>query len=100
MESLNKLLVTASILFVIASSESGAQECSTSTTINAHCSNGSLCSTWYICNEQKQCECGDYHNYAVICENNRSAVLDCHCVTFNLMLQPNPLLLDHASTTV
>ena len=49
------------------------------------CSNDSTCPTWFICNSGNNCQCGDEHNYAVICDNKTriSGVLDCHCVTYD-----------------
>ena len=53
--------------------------------INSHCINDSSCPTWFICNPQNNCECGDEHNYAVVCDAGRkeSAVLDTYCVTYD-----------------
>ena len=48
-----------------------------------HCSNNSNCPTWFICNTQNRCQCGDGHNNAVVCDKFSSAVLDCHCVTYD-----------------
>ena len=52
---------------------------------HSHCSNDYTCPTWFICNSQNNCQCGDEHNAAVVCDNNlkQSAVLDCHCVTYD-----------------
>ena len=50
------------------------------------CSNDSVCPTWFICDaEENVCKCGDGHDYAVVCDNERliSAVLDCYCVTYD-----------------
>ena len=50
-----------------------------------HCGNNSTCLTWFVCNSVNECQCGDGHNYAVVCDDLRkqSAVLDCHCVTYD-----------------
>ena len=75
------------VIFVAASSQSNIQKCtSKSTGRYANCSNDSTCPTWYICNDQRQCKCGDSHNDAVICDNqnHHSAVLDCKCVTYDI----------------
>ena len=48
-----------------------------------HCNNNSNCPTWFICNTQNRCQCGDGHNNAVVCDKFSSAVLDCHCVTYD-----------------
>ena len=52
---------------------------------HSHCSNDSTCPTWFICNSQNSCQCGDKHNYAVVCDNGNkeSAVLDCYCATYD-----------------
>ena len=53
---------------------------------HSHCSNDSICPTWFICNKQNSsCQCGNDHSKAVVCdiENKKSAVLDCHCVTYD-----------------
>ena len=50
-----------------------------------HCINDSSCPTWFICNSHNSCECGDEHNYAVVCDAGKkeSAVLDAYCVTYD-----------------
>ena len=50
-----------------------------------HCRNDSTCPTWSICNSRNDCQCGDKHNFAVVCDikTRASAVLDCHCVTYD-----------------
>ena len=50
-----------------------------------HCINDSSCPTWFTCNSQNSCQCGDEHNYAVVCDSKHreSAVLDCYCVTYD-----------------
>ena len=50
-----------------------------------YCSSDRICPTWFTCNSQNSCQCGDEHNYAVICdsEHRESAVLDCNCVTYD-----------------
>ena len=50
-----------------------------------HCNNDSACPTWFICNSQNICECGNEHSYKVVCdiERGEAAVLDCHCVTYD-----------------
>ena len=50
-----------------------------------HCNNDSACPTWFICNSQNICECGNEHSYEVVCdiERGEAAVLDCHCVTYD-----------------
>ena len=50
-----------------------------------HCNNDSACPTWFICNSQNICECGNEHSSEVVCdiERGEAAVLDCHCVTYD-----------------
>ena len=50
-----------------------------------YCSSDSMCPSWFTCNSQNSCQCGDKHNYAVVCDSKygKSAVLDCHCVTYD-----------------
>jgi hypothetical protein len=52
---------------------------------HSHCINDSSCPTWFICNSQNSCQCGDEHNYAVACDAKRevSAILDTYCVTYD-----------------
>ena len=49
-----------------------------------YCRNNSECPTWFICYSNNECSCGNGYG-AVVCDNQRqtSAVLDCHCVTFD-----------------
>ena len=51
---------------------------------NSYCSNDDECPVWFTCDLTKTCQCGDGHNYAVLCdaENLNSALLDCHCMTY------------------
>ena len=45
-----------------------------------------ICPTWFICDtNEKILKCGNGHNYAVVCDKERqvSAILDCHCVTYD-----------------
>ena len=50
-----------------------------------HCSNDSMCPTWFICNSEKKCQCGNGHTDAIVCDDKSltSAILDCHCVTYD-----------------
>ena len=50
-----------------------------------NCSNESSCPTWFICNHENKCQCGDGHDDAIVCDEDKltSAVLDCHCVTYD-----------------
>ena len=49
------------------------------------CSQDSSCPTWFICNSQGKCQCGSVSNDIIACDDNLklSAVLDCHCVTYD-----------------
>ena len=49
------------------------------------CSRNSVCPTWFVCSPQKYCQCGDGHNDVIVCNNEKliSAVLNCHCVTYD-----------------
>ena len=60
-QSLQKVLSTVLLIFVVSS-------------------------TWYTCNDQRQCTCSNDHNDAVIYDTQsfRAAVLDCNCVTYNV----------------
>ena len=51
---------------------------------NPQCYNDSECPTWFICNSEKNCQCGEGHNYAVVCDAKsfKSALLNCHCMTY------------------
>ena len=55
------------------------------TQCHKRCSNNSACPTWFICDRQNECHCGDVHNDAVVCDEKKltSAVLDCHCMTYD-----------------
>ena len=50
-----------------------------------NCSNDSTCPTWFMCNSDKKCTCDKGKTDAVICDNEKmvSAMLDCHCVTYD-----------------
>ena len=49
------------------------------------CSNNSTCPTWFICDSNNKCQCGNEHHKKVVCDvdNLSSAVLDCNCVTYD-----------------
>ena len=49
------------------------------------CSADGACPTWFICNSENNCQCGDTHDNAVVCDDKlkESAVLDCNCVTYD-----------------
>ena len=49
------------------------------------CTNDSNCPTWFICDNNNKCQCGNEHDRKVICDgdNNSSAVLDCNYITYD-----------------
>ena len=50
------------------------------------CGDSNTCPTWFICNSQNKCQCGDGQSKKIIVCDDRtstSAVLDCHCVTYD-----------------
>ena len=48
------------------------------------CNTDGACPTWFVCNSENNCQCGDTHDNAVICDElKESAVLDCNCVTYD-----------------
>ena len=53
--------------------------------ITAYCDGNLSCPTWFNCDVQKVCKCGNGHNNAVVCDDKSlvSAVLDCNCVTYD-----------------
>ena len=84
----NKLVL---LMFIVVSSQSSHRRTSSSDVIklsdskNRHCSNDSTCPTWFICNSDKNCQCGNGHNDVIVCDNENliSTVLDCHCMTYD-----------------
>ena len=89
MASLKKICLILMVVMVVSKpskciSNSGKIVISHEKTHN-HCSNNSDCPTWFICNVQNRCQCGDGHNNAVVCDKKKtiSFVLDCHCVTYD-----------------
>ena len=52
---------------------------------NNHCSNDSICPTWFTCNDEKRCQCDSRRTMAIRCDNQAqiSAVLNCNCVTYD-----------------
>ena len=50
-----------------------------------HYSNDSTCPTWFVRNTQNNCQCGNEHHGIIACDDKHliSAVLDCHCVTYD-----------------
>ena len=49
------------------------------------CSNHSKCPTWFTCDSNKTCQCGDSHDGKIVCDDEQfiAAVLDCNCVTYD-----------------
>ena len=52
---------------------------------NNNCSYDSECPTWFTCNSSSMCQCGNKQDHAITCDDKvqRSAVLDCYCVTYD-----------------
>ena len=81
-----KLLNGIVILGLVTVLSQSSQEPTTLTENgHSHCSNGSVCPTWFVCNSQNSCQCGAEHNQAVVCDiaNKKSAILDCYCATYD-----------------
>ena len=53
------------------------------------CRTDEACPTWFVCNSENNCQCGDTHDNAVACDDKlkESAVLDCNCVTYDKQSQ-------------
>ena len=49
------------------------------------CSNDNDCPAWFTCNKERKCQCGDRHDGKIACndKSQRSAVLECNCVTYD-----------------
>ena len=79
------------LMFTVVSSQLNQWKTNSSDVIkfsdsqDTHCSNDSTSPTWFICNSEKNCQCGNGHTDAIVCDNENlvSAVLDCHCVTYD-----------------
>ena len=83
----------AFLTLVVASNSTNTQLFNNQET---QCSNNNDCPTWFICNKQNNCECGDRHQGRIACDNNTqiSAVLECNCVTYDGEIH----FLDHVFT--
>ena len=70
------------LILVIASNSCSNAELFTNQ--ETHCSNDNNCPTWFICNKQKNCQCGDGYHGTIACDskNRISAIVDCSCVTY------------------
>ena len=82
MDTLKKI-----VIFLLFTTVSGGQRNSKVLMLDSqdkHCHNRQ-CPTWFICNSYNACECGNDHNLAIACDSKTmtSAVLDCHCVTYD-----------------
>ena len=92
MEKLDRIML---LLLVVIITQGEAVKCTSNrsevkiscmkTQCHKRFSNTSACPTWFICDDHNRCKCGDGHNDAVVCDENKfmSAVLDCHCVTYD-----------------
>ena len=49
------------------------------------CSDNNMCPTWFVCNSQNYCQCGNGQSNIIICDDKTltSAVLGCNCVTYD-----------------
>ena len=49
------------------------------------CTRDSNCPTWFICDNNNKCQCGNEHDRKVICDDDNlsSAVLDCNYITYD-----------------
>ena len=89
MMNLERLNIVSLLLFTFkescCESSSGVVHRSSESNVTIHCSSNLDCPTWFTCDSEKNCQCGDGHNYAVVCDapNLISAVLDCNCVTYD-----------------
>ena len=73
------------ILILCIKSVQGPYNCREFELKEKHCSNSSTCPTWFTCNPQNfNCQCGNGHGGIIACDDKimASAVLDCHCVTY------------------
>ncbi len=52
---------------------------------NNHCSNDSICPTWFTCNAEKRYQCDSGHATAIRCDPQAqiSAVLNSNCMTYD-----------------
>ena len=89
MSSLLKVTFLSMLLFVLLTeleSTNPHSSCSVSLSGNDnHCSNGSICPTWFTCNAEKRCQCDRGQTKAILCNNEAqiSAVSKCNCVTYD-----------------
>ena len=76
-----------SLLFIVSFSLPSLGERINSSNIIQHnnCSHDSECPTWFTCNSSSMCQCGNKQDHAIACDDKlqRSAVLDCYCVTYD-----------------
>ena len=80
-----KWLVAVYLLLSVASCQLTIREDNVKYS-DSQCSNNSMCPTWFICDSnENSCQCGNDHNRVIACDSERlvSAVLDCHCVTYD-----------------
>ena len=84
-----RLKIMSLVLFIAKAayclSSNGLMDRPSDSGVIIHCSSNLDCPTWFTCDSEKNCQCGDGHNYAMVCDatNQISAVLDCHCVTYD-----------------
>ena len=88
MQRLAGTLISVLMFSTVCSTSSQCTENATVDVLNRHsrCSSDRTCPTWFLCDvNEKTCKCGKYYNGAIACDSERltSAVLDCHCVTYD-----------------
>ena len=86
MKSMKQLLIELLLIYLLSiESTRGKFNSFELKNINkSQCGDDSDCPTWFICDSNK-CLCGNANSDAVVCDNQKqtSAVLDCHCVTYD-----------------
>ncbi len=86
MHAMNKVVLFI-MLLAVPSNEFSSDNVSESKSSgnNNHCSNDSICPTWFTCNAKNRCQCDSGYTMAIRCDNQAqtSAVLNCNCVTYD-----------------
>ena len=66
----------------------------------SRCSNDYTCPTWFLCNSQNNCQCGDEYNAAVVCDDNQKNQQYWIVTVSPMINRVGPPILDYASTIV
>ena len=79
-----RVTIVASLLPQLSLEENHGVETKVKDDNEMKCSNYNMCPTWFVCNSQNRCQCGNGHSKIIACNDrtSTSAVLDCHCVTY------------------